>query len=194
MNTEELLALHEATSAKCRDIMRRKNNDYTGGQGTDDPFANFNMSSAFGIHPALGVVLRIGDKLQRIRSFANDGALQVSGETIDDACEDIVNYAIIIKGIFHAQAAQAAQRSAVAADNNAYAASLDAPDYEPDHYGHHGGADMEPPAPPYRMLEVGEIIQEGDEFCARGQWKPREIMVGVPQHSVMMDTRRPLHA
>ncbi len=86
--------------------MRRKNNDYTGGQATDDPFANFNMSSSFGVHPALGVVLRIGDKLQRIRSFANDGALQVSGETIDDACEDIVNYAIIIKGIFRAQAAQ----------------------------------------------------------------------------------------
>ena len=106
MTTEELLALHEDTSAKCRDIMRRKNNDYTGGQATDDPFANFNMSSAFGVHPALGVVLRIGDKLQRIRSFANDGSLQVSGETIDDACEDIVNYAIIIKGIFRAEAAQ----------------------------------------------------------------------------------------
>ena len=115
MTTEELLALHEDTSAKCRDIMRRKNNDYTGGQETDDPFANFNMSSSFGVHPALGVVLRIGDKLQRIRSFANDGALQVSGETIDDACEDIVNYAIIIKGIFRAEAAQ---RSTVALDDS----------------------------------------------------------------------------
>lgn len=187
MTTEELLTLHEDTSAKCREIMRRKNNDYTGGQATDDPFANFNMSSSFGVHPALGVVLRIGDKLQRIRSFANDGALQVSGETIDDACEDIVNYAIIIKGIFRAEAAQ---RSTVAADNNA---SLDAPDYEPDNYGNHGGGTTEPPATPYRLLEEGETIQKGDEFeSVCGDWRPAGA-IGEVYKSVYTSYRRPLH-
>ena len=168
MNTEELLALHEDTSAKCREIMRRKNNDYTGGQGVDDPFANFNMSSAFGVHPALGVVLRIGDKLQRIRSFANDGALQVSGETIDDACEDIVNYAIIIKGIFRAEAEQCNAEAfkalyggtvAAATGNNAYAASLDAPDYEPDDYGHHSGGIPPLETPALRKRSVPELVR-----------------------------------
>ena len=32
MTTEELLKLHKDTCDTCRDIMRRKNNDYTGGE------------------------------------------------------------------------------------------------------------------------------------------------------------------
>lgn len=182
MNTEELLALHEDTSAKCRDIMRRKNNDYTGGQGTDDPFANFNMSSAFGVHPALGVVLRIGDKLQRIRSFANDGALQVSGETIDDACEDIVNYAIIIKGIFRAQAAQHTEAAAEE-------------DYEPDHYGHHNGA-ATVLQEGYRLLEEGETIEAGDEYeRPPGKWHEVRFIVGQTWRDTdHYPVRRPLAA
>jgi hypothetical protein len=100
VSVEELLQIHEETSQKCREVMRRKNSDYTGGDSVDDPFANFNMSSAFGIDPVIGILLRIGDKMRRIQSFAADGALRVSGETVNDACEDIVNYAILIKAMF----------------------------------------------------------------------------------------------
>jgi hypothetical protein len=39
------------------------------------------------------------DKIQRINSFANDGKLTVKEESVNDACEDIVNYAILIKAI-----------------------------------------------------------------------------------------------
>lgn len=99
VSVEELLSIHEETSQKCLEVMRRKNSDYTGGDSVDDPFANFNMSSAFGIDPVMGVLLRIGDKMRRIQSFASDGALRVSGETVNDACEDIVNYAILIKAM-----------------------------------------------------------------------------------------------
>ena len=205
MNTEDLLTLHQETSAKCLAIMRRKNSDYTGGQGVDDPFANFNMASAFGIHPALGVVLRIGDKLQRIRSFANDGALQVTGETIDDACEDIVNYAIILKAMFRAQAAQ--YSSSVLADNDewsephsAYAASLEAPwfgpdtpeDHEPDHYGH-GVATTECPPPPYRLLEEGEAIREGDEVSVDGSPWLRSYSKGYYSRATHYPHRRLEH-
>lgn len=95
----ELLEIHERTSEICRAVMRQKNSDYTGGTSKDDPFANFNMSSAFGVPPIIGILLRIGDKMRRIQSFANDGTLRVAGESVFDACEDIVNYAILIKAM-----------------------------------------------------------------------------------------------
>ena len=80
--------------------MERKNNDYAGGKGSgDDPFANFKMSSTIGVHPAVGLLLRMMDKIQRIRTFTLDGGLAVSDESVDDACDDIVNYAILCKGL-----------------------------------------------------------------------------------------------
>jgi hypothetical protein len=94
---EELLKLHEDTCNKCREVMKKKNTDYCGGSG--DPYANFRISEAFGIHPAMGIVLRITDKLQRIRAFAANGSLAVAEESVDDACEDILNYAILLKGL-----------------------------------------------------------------------------------------------
>lgn len=116
MTVAELLELHEETTDKCRAIMRKKNSDYTGGSGVDDPFANFNMSSSFGIDPILGILLRVGDKMRRIQSFANDGGLRVTGETVFDACEDIVNYAILIK-------AMCVERARLAAEKQTYAVS-----------------------------------------------------------------------
>jgi hypothetical protein len=110
MTVAELLDVHEETTKKCREVMRQKNSDYTGGSGVDDPFANFNMSSSFGIDPIVGILLRIGDKMRRIQSFANDGGLRVTGETVHDACEDIVNYAILIKGMCIERSREAASR------------------------------------------------------------------------------------
>ena len=51
------------------------------------------------IHPVQGLLLRLIDKVQRIRSFTNDKQLQVSNESVDDACEDIINYAILAKAM-----------------------------------------------------------------------------------------------
>lgn len=108
----ELLEIHERTSEICRAVMRQKNSDYTGGTSKDDPFANFNMSSAFGVPPIIGILLRIGDKMRRIQSFANDGTLRVAGESVFDACEDIVNYAILIKAMCVEQSREAGRMTA----------------------------------------------------------------------------------
>jgi hypothetical protein len=35
----------------------------------------------------------------RIHSFIGDGELQVTGETVEDACDDLVNYAILCKAL-----------------------------------------------------------------------------------------------
>ena len=79
--------------------MEIKNNDYTGGKEATDIFANFNSSTILDIHPVQGLLLRLIDKVQRIRSFTNDKQLQVSNESLEDACEDIINYAILAKAM-----------------------------------------------------------------------------------------------
>lgn len=104
---EKLLKLHETTCEDCRAVMRKKNADYSGGSG--DPYSNFRISATFGIHPAMGIVLRITDKLQRIRAFTTTGVLAVDTESVDDACDDIVNYAILIKGLLRDERASAAE-------------------------------------------------------------------------------------
>ena len=79
--------------------MLKKNNDYTGGKKATDVFANFNSSTILNINPVQGLLLRVIDKIKRIYSFTNDKQLQVSDESVDDACEDIVNYAILAKAM-----------------------------------------------------------------------------------------------
>lgn len=99
MTKEELLQLHEDTCNYCRSIMKAKNTDYTG--GSDDPFANFRISEAFGVHPVIGILMRLSDKMQRIKAFVANGKMAVAAESADDACDDIINYAVLIKGMFH---------------------------------------------------------------------------------------------
>jgi hypothetical protein len=99
MNRTELLQLHDETCKNARSIMEAKNNDYAGGKDASDPFANFKMAASIGVHPVTGLLLRMMDKIQRIRTFTADGGLAVSSESVDDACDDIVNYAILCKGL-----------------------------------------------------------------------------------------------
>lgn len=99
MNRDDLLKLHDETCAKARAIMESKNNDYTGGERATDALANFKSATALGLHPVTGLLLRTQDKLMRIRSFVADGALRVTGETVTDACDDLLNYAILCKAL-----------------------------------------------------------------------------------------------
>lgn len=99
MHIEELLKLHKDTCDKTREIMRRKNSDYTGGSQAEDALANFKSARMLGLHPVTGLLLRVQDKLMRIRSFIADGQLAVSGETVEDACDDLVNYSILAKAL-----------------------------------------------------------------------------------------------
>ena len=111
MTTEDLLELHEETCDKCRVIMQKKNSDYTGGSGATDPFANFNASKILDIHPVQGLLLRVIDKIKRIYSFTNDSELSVPNETVEDACDDIVNYAILAKAMLLEERSQIEQEN-----------------------------------------------------------------------------------
>lgn len=103
MTLDNLLSLHEETTTRCREIMRQKNMDYSGGDG--DPFANFRIAECFGLHPVTGIILRVTDKLQRVRAFIKNGVCAVDGESVDDACDDLVNYAILMKGLLREERA-----------------------------------------------------------------------------------------
>jgi len=96
MTRETLFKLHQTTCAKALETMRKKNEDYANG---NDPFKNFNGSLLFEIHPVKGILLRVGDKMQRIDTYVTKGSLSVASEGVCDSIEDIINYMILIKGI-----------------------------------------------------------------------------------------------
>lgn len=100
----QLLELHRETCDGCRATMTAKNADYCGGSG--DPYANFRITEVFGIHPVMGIMIRVTDKLQRLRAFITNGELAVKTESFTDACDDIVNYAILIKGMLLEEASR----------------------------------------------------------------------------------------
>ena len=73
----------------------KKQDDY----GTDaDPFANVRASEAFGVPGWLGAIIRLNDKVTRIKSFAKKGVL--SNEALEDSFDDIAVYALIAKVLY----------------------------------------------------------------------------------------------
>ena len=82
---------------KGRDIMMKKNHDYTGVSG--DPYENFRGSREFDIDPVLGILLRSQDKFKRIATFVLKGELKVQDESIEDALVDVQNYMDLIYGL-----------------------------------------------------------------------------------------------
>jgi hypothetical protein len=57
------------------------------------------MSEALGVPAAVGILLRMSDKMQRIRTFAERGELKVDGEGLEDACLDMINYSVLVYGV-----------------------------------------------------------------------------------------------
>jgi len=73
----------------------RKSQDY-GVQA--DPFANVRASEDFGIPGWLGTVVRLNDKITRIKSFAKNGSL--ANESLRDSLIDIAVYAAIAVALY----------------------------------------------------------------------------------------------
>jgi hypothetical protein len=68
----------------------KKQEDY----GTDsDPFANVRASREFGVAPWIGALIRLNDKVTRLKQFAMKGKL--ANESARDSMLDIAVYAII---------------------------------------------------------------------------------------------------
>ncbi len=78
-----------------------KNADYTGGKNCHNPFANFDGSTEFGVHPITGICIRMQDKFQRAKAFCSDGSLQVNtkGDQSKDIFRDLIGYSLIAIGM-----------------------------------------------------------------------------------------------
>lgn len=98
MTKEEFFEFVESEAAELVDLMRAKNADYTAGGG---PFANFEGAQDFGITPIQGLLLRLSDKFQRVKSFAKNGQLEVQGEGVEDAFRDIIGYSYLALGMLN---------------------------------------------------------------------------------------------
>lgn len=83
MNQQELFTLIEQNQAKGLEIIKKKNCDYG---ATEDCFANFRM---FG---ELGFLVRMGDKLSRLKTILSRGSAEVKDESAEDTILDLSNY------------------------------------------------------------------------------------------------------
>ena len=83
------------------EMTAQKNNDYTGGETCDNPFANFDAASEFGVQPLTGIWVRMQDKFQRAKAFCADGTLSVNteGDQSKDIFRDIIGYSLIAIGM-----------------------------------------------------------------------------------------------
>ncbi len=68
----------------------KKQNDYG---SPYDPFSNVRASEDFGISAWLGCLIRMNDKMSRLKTFARKGSL--SNESVEDSLRDLAVYAII---------------------------------------------------------------------------------------------------
>jgi len=91
-----LAALH-----RIAELHSRKQHDY--GQG-DDPFANVRASREFGVPPWVGAMIRLNDKVTRIKSFILKGVLK--NEPIQDAFDDMAVYALICSILYEEEHGQ----------------------------------------------------------------------------------------
>ena len=88
---QEIVAMHD-----------RKAHDY-GIEG--DPLANVRAAEHFGITPWLGAILRMNDKIARIKSFCTRGNLL--NESLEDSLLDIAVYAVIALVLYRESEAKA---------------------------------------------------------------------------------------
>lgn len=71
-----------------------KNAGYAGADNKD-PWANFRLSTVFGISPVRGVLVRMSDKYIRIQNLLADWKNERVGESIWDTLADLAAYALI---------------------------------------------------------------------------------------------------
>jgi len=98
MDKEKFKQFRQEVFNKIHAKMEQKNADYTAGASV---FANFEMTRSVGIEPINGLLIRFLDKVQRLKSFAINGKLEVTDEGVTDAWEDIIGYSFIALGLLH---------------------------------------------------------------------------------------------
>lgn len=81
-------------AAQATELHVRKNAGYAG-MGNADPWANFRLSTFFGVTPFEGVMVRLSDKYIRTQNLRHNAANDQVGEALQDTVADAVGYALI---------------------------------------------------------------------------------------------------
>lgn len=93
MNRNALGKFFDNMVAEARNLLIVKSKDYS---SDTDAFHNFNMARLLQIDPELGIMLRMLDKQARILNFIKKGRLELTTESWQDACVDLVNYTVLL--------------------------------------------------------------------------------------------------
>lgn len=96
LTQEEALTVEDTIQQAADDCLLAKRQDYS---GKEDPYANFRMSEFVGVEPWRGVMVRLMDKLSRVRHIMESGEVLVKDESIKDTLGDVINYTKILGGL-----------------------------------------------------------------------------------------------
>ena len=94
-NTTGYVDRFDEVLAEMSALHSKKGADYG---GTNDPYANVRASAEFGIAPWVGALVRLNDKITRLKSFLRRGKLE--NESVEDSIQDIAVYAIIMRILY----------------------------------------------------------------------------------------------
>lgn len=99
MTSEQFIALVEKETKALIETLKKKGSDYSGGES--DIFSNFRVTESLGLAKAeTGLLIRLVDKIQRVKSFLAKGKLEVDNESEKDAVLDMIGYSFILLAMF----------------------------------------------------------------------------------------------
>lgn len=97
---DAVLALHERLCEEARELVERKGADYNRTeQANGDTLANLKVAHRMGLveSPAHGVLVRLVDKLMRLKSLCKPGEQPANvDEKVRDTVIDVINYAVYV--------------------------------------------------------------------------------------------------
>lgn len=129
MKKAEYLAFARKKCEELLAVIEAKNNDYTA--GSSSAFANFESTPELA-SPLAGLLIRMGDKFQRLKTFSQTGKLSVQNEGAEDAFKDLMGYALIGLGMLSEMPATQQTRSSSVDREVELIASLRAEQVKPD--------------------------------------------------------------
>lgn len=93
MTNEEYLRFIHDKLESIKSLIEKKNHDYTA--GNSDALYNLRDAEDIGLSPMHGLILRMGDKFKRLKTFTKTGSLAVVGEGASDAFSDLIGYSLM---------------------------------------------------------------------------------------------------
>lgn len=100
INAEDFLESADEFLDNCLDIVKKKNADYKSENG--DFLSNFKKCERDDLAPAeVGIMIRLSDKMERLRTFIEKNHLEVEDEDFEDAIADSINYLLFLRAIIN---------------------------------------------------------------------------------------------